>query len=302
MIQRTASPPVASGFTIVELLVSIAIVGLLTALILPAVQRVRESSRNTDCRNRLHQFGLAMHEHEAAHRAFPTSRNVALRITEFIAGSPAYWKCPSDHRFDDGGSYTSYLVNDGVVMEGYNTTISYYRRGLRDNGFSIDPPWPIPSRDTKASEITDGLSNTVAVAERLLIPPTDGHVAESDLLADSRRYFWRLPASYPAIEPLISDCRGNRLSLYPIVSYTSGAIFGFGYDHTLGPNEFACTGSGSLGDRPIYYYLNPASSEHPGLVNVLMGDGSVRSVAESVDLTVWRAIGTRNGNETIGEF
>lgn len=61
------------AFTIIELLVSIAIIGILTALLLPAVQQARERSRAADCRNRLKQIGIALFNYEASHRCWPCS-------------------------------------------------------------------------------------------------------------------------------------------------------------------------------------------------------------------------------------
>src|SRR5215218_8779363 len=66
-----------TAFTLVELLVSIAIIGLLVALLLPAIQAAREAARRTSCKNNMKQLGLALHLFADAHKAFPQGCTLA---------------------------------------------------------------------------------------------------------------------------------------------------------------------------------------------------------------------------------
>lgn len=281
------------GFTVVELLVAISILGLLVALILPAVQSSREASRAVDCRNKLHQIGIALNSHEASHKVFPC-KNLQSSLEPYIEVSdlPGFLRCASDPESHRSFTSVSYLMNHG-------TRIRIYPR----NGFAIANH----TTDSKPSDFTDGLSNTAAFSERL-IGEGGVYLEEAELRADPLRYVWYtrqlLPNNSNSEQQLAVDCE-SPVTPYPW-SFDPGLIESLGYDHRLPPNTRACTAGPPPTSPDAFFFFHAystATSLHPGGVNVLFGDGAVRQLVNSIDLNVWRAIGTRSGNEpAIGEF
>ncbi|MHC4398081.1 MAG: DUF1559 domain-containing protein [Planctomycetota bacterium] len=120
-----------SGFTLVELLVVIAIIGILIALLLPAVQAARESARRSQCLNNLKQIGIAVHEYEDTNKCFPPGDmwqlpsppsppgadrqrgSILLRLLPYIEQGPVYdvidFRREVDYQFTDPPANTEFV-------------------------------------------------------------------------------------------------------------------------------------------------------------------------------------------------
>ncbi len=306
------------GFTVIEVLVSMAILGLLVAVLLPAVQQSRESARRIQCRNNLKQFGIAITDFQSTHGVFPTgtikSGTVDSEIamwrllpglgysglreelkTTFHSGimptrlpecSIPLFKCPSDTQHDSPFGYSNYLMNDGTK----------FRDRGRTNGYRQDM-----LRDTRPSDVVDGLSQTAAMAERLVV--IHG-LTEAQMEQDAKRYLWFTQTRYSApTETLLAvqECRERRTTPFPQYAIAGMSFYQdshMGYDHLMLPNEVGCY-NGPEDFSTNNYYIIPANSQHAGGVHMLLLDGSVHFVSDHMDETVWRAIGTINGHEVV---
>lgn len=202
MISKSAAPSrfpwqKRSGFTLVELLVVIAIIGLLVSLLLPAVQSAREAARQTQCRNNLHQVGIALHSYHNAHNALPIgcvdsrvlrrgsreAKNIAWSalILPFIEQASLYemidFGLPYDHSQNLPAakqSVAAYLCPTSPERGAELGEITYgglfgermLDRDLTDGSF-------LYNRRLAFRDCFDGLSNTLCISEDVLGPANE---------------------------------------------------------------------------------------------------------------------------------
>ncbi len=314
------------GFTLVELLVVITIIGILIALLLPAVQAARESARRSTCTNNIKQLGLAIQNFEQANRTFPPGSWASTaqlsphaKVAHYLEQGEVYSRmdftkgpfvepnytaartqpqtlvCPSDlfpGQVDVCG-WTSYHANCGTWSNLTNWDGVF--------GPTFDP-WGTTTRllpALKLALIEDGLSNTAAFAEvvngagsasfpvhrfdcfELGAPPTGSvKTARDAFLARD----WKA-----ATVPWTGTWRWRG---YP---FTEGSSWRNWYNHLLPPNSICWVPNST----DWWSIVSPATSYHPGGVQVVMCDGSARFVSQTIDPDVWVAAGTRSNREAL---
>jgi prepilin-type N-terminal cleavage/methylation domain-containing protein len=326
------------GFTLIELLVVIAIIGVLVGLLLPAIQQAREAARRAQCKNNLKQFGLALHNYLEVNRVFPPSFcvgggdggkwSVMARILPFVDQGNLFNMADLNINYSSGVNVTSGVTEMRIPI---NICPSEIHSDIRVGPPNFCPPnyaanagtWKVftnaavvtsggtpgdgafsPNSRYGAKDFLDGMSNTLCFSEIKAYTPTVGYGKEgTDVIPTS-----------------ISGFTAGTYSATGHTEWTDGKVHETGFTTAFTPNSKTIVSGvggppgGAVGDfvscregkaqclgLPVYAAVT-ARSYHPGIVNILLMDGSVRAAGDTINLQTWRNLGARSDGNPLGDF
>lgn len=308
--------PKPRGFTLLELSFVISVIGILIALLLPAVVAARDAARRTQCVNNLCQLSIALRNYETAHRVLPPG---VLNDTGPVRNKP-------------DGYHIGWLVqllpylDESLTYQHVDFSVGAYHKNNRPVRATIIPTLACPSapdpktgwphyagchHDVEApidsdnhgvfflnshihsSEIPDGLAHTLFVGEKLCdardLTWMSGTVAS---LRNTGTPINKTPVRRDRDQAWEADMNAGEDPLY---TGWPGRMMG---NSSTSSSPVPSTppvqqNPPAIADDPSQLYVGGFGSEHPGVANFLFGDGAVRSISQTIDFSLYQQLGHR---------
>ncbi|MCA9076818.1 MAG: DUF1559 domain-containing protein [Planctomycetaceae bacterium] len=279
------APLSRSGFTVLELLVTTGIIGVIAGLLLPAVQQARETARQIQCKNNLKQIGVALHNYHEVHQSLPIGyRSDATCDTAYgwaHAILPHLEQSSLAARVDDRAALTS-PVNDNAREYSPDVFLCPSDPKLPTFDLFAEPPGTPTSTSSLVTVLTTLPSaNYVGVFGNSDADATPGGLGEGTFLGDKSFRFRDLMRGLSNVV-IVGERTARKLpSTWIGVALegedATGRVIGHNW---IGPNR-------DDADECEF------DSRHPGCTNFLWADGHVKAIDDSIDATLYRNIAQR---------
>ncbi|HXG10338.1 MAG TPA: DUF1559 domain-containing protein [Gemmataceae bacterium] len=296
------------AFTLIELLVVIAIIGILVALLLPAVQKVREAANRAKCQNNLKQIGLALHNYVGQYGTFPAAVDINSPTTQlgwhvyilpFIEQDNLY----KQFNLNPGGAYT----DNGRRQFGQQKIDLYLCPSSRAQKTLTNPPHSAHNPEFEPPGA--GGSPPFTTHYYGVLGPKGPNVAGGN-------YAWDNVGAHGGLARQGVFQRAQRVRILEVIDGTSNTlavgelswvneVSGTRYRTWIrgcGDNNQSCSSSKNVANGINTPGIEPYNdiafgSMHPGGANFCMADGSVQFLSQGINLGVYKALASRDGSE-----